>query len=237
MRSDKFKAYKLRMIGKSYSEITKLLGTPKATLSGWFKGIELPDKAKERLSRRAYQKSIAAILKHNHVQTHIAQQNARNIRNSAKSQITNLTNKDLLMLGIILYWAEGYKRLKVENGKIKTHHPVSLSNSDPGLVKIFLRFLREVCSVNEEKIKGEIRVYEHHNEAYLLSFWSQMTNIPLDRLKTFKNGISISSQRLRPYNILPYGTIQIRVNSTQLYHKIMGWIEGLSNVESYQNLV
>lgn len=230
MRSDKFKAYKLRMAGKSYSEITRFLGIPKATLSGWFKGIELPSKAKERLSRRVYQKSVIAILKHNRAQTHIAQQNARNIRNRAKSEITYLSKKDLLMLGISLYWAEGYKRLKVEKGKIKTHHPVSLSNSDPGLVKIFLRFLREVCSVDEEKIKGEVRVYEHHNEAYLLNFWNQATNISFGRLKTIKNGVSISSQRRRPYNILPYGTIQIRVNSTRLFHKIMGWIEGLSNV-------
>lgn len=218
------------MVGKSYSEITKLLGIPKATLSDWFKEIELPEKAKERLAQRAYQKSMTAILKHNNAQTHIAQQNARNTRNCARSEIVNLTNKDLLMLGVSLYWAEGYKRPKIENGKIKTHHPVSLSNSDPGLVKIFLRFLREICSVNEEKIKGEIRIYEHHNEAYLLNFWSQTTNIPFGRLKTFKNGVSISSQRLRPYNILPYGTIQIRVNSTQLYHKIMGWIEGLNKV-------
>lgn len=233
MRSDKFKAYKLRVAGKSYSEIKKLLGIPKATLSGWFKELELPEKARERLTQRAYRKSMAAILKHNHAQTHIAQQNARNIRNCARSEIINLTDKDLLMLGISLYWAEGYKRPKVVKGKIKTSHPVSLSNSDPGLVKIFLRFLREVCNINEEKIKGQIRVYEHHNEAYLLNFWSQTTNIPFERLETYKNGVSISSQRRRPYNILPYGTIQIRVNSTQLYHKIMGWIEGLSNVESY----
>lgn len=230
MRSDKFKAYKLRMGGKSYSEITKFLGIPKATLSDWFKEVELPEKAKERLARRAYQKSVAAILKHNHAQTHIAQQNARNTRNCARSEIVNLTNKDLFMLGVSLYWAEGYKRPIFVNGKIKTHHPVSLSNSDPELVKIFLRFLREVCNINEEKIKGEVRVYEHHNEAYLLNFWNQTTNIPFSRLKTIKNGVSISSQRLRPYNVLPYGTIQIRVNSTQLYHKIMGWIEGLSNV-------
>lgn len=228
MRSDKSQALKLRLSGKSYSEITVSLGIPKATLSGWFSNLELSEKARERLSQRAYQKSIAAILKHNRTQTHIAQQNARNIRNQAKFEIANLTNRDLFILGISLYWAGGYKRPKIINGKIKTHHPVSLSNSDPGLVKVFLRFLREVCNVPEEKIHAEIRVYEHHNEAYLVNFWSQVTNITFSRLKTIKNGVSISSQRIRPYNTLPYGTIQVRVNSTNLYHRILGWIEGLS---------
>lgn len=232
MRSDKNKALKLRLSGKSYGEIKTLLGIPKATLSGWFNGLELPEKAKERLSQRVYQKSVAAILRHNHAQTQIAQENAHRIRNISKAEIAsaNLDNRGLLMIGASLYWAEGYKRPKMVNGKIKTNHPVSLSNSDPGLVKIFLKFLREVCNVPEEKITGEIRVYEHHNKAYLLNFWNKATNISFNRLKTIKNGVSISSQRLRPYNILPYGTIQVRVNSTQLYHRIMGWIEGLAKI-------
>src|SRR3989344_5691765 len=225
MRYDKFKAYKFRMGGRSYNEIGKLLDIPKSTLSTWFADLELPQKAKDRLAQRTYQKSITAILKHNHAQTHAAQQNAHNIRSTAKADIKRLTERDVFMLGTSLYWAEGYKRPKMINGKIKTDHPVSLSNSDSGLVKIFLRFLRETCNVQKEKITGEIRVYEHHNEAYLLNFWSKTTNLPFNQLRTIKNGVSMSSKRMRPYNILPYGTIQIRVNSTQLYHKIMGWIE------------
>ena len=232
MRSDKSSALKLRLSGKSYSEITVMLGVPKATLSGWFNGLEIPDEVKERLAQRTHQKALAAILKHNHIQTHIAQQNARNTRNIAKAEIKQLTGRDVFMLGTSLYWAEGYKRPKMEKGKIKTHHPVSLSNSDPSLVIIFLKFLRETCKVPEEKIKGEIRVYEHHNEAYLINFWHKITNLPFSQLKTIKNGVSISSKRIRPYNILPYGTIQIRVNSTQLYHRIMGWIEGLSEIKN-----
>ena len=228
MRSDKFKAYKLRVGGKSYNEIQKLLGVPKSTLSAWFADLELPEKAKERLAQRTYQKSVSAILKHNRAQTHIAQQNARNTRKTARADIRQLTERDIFILGVSLYWAEGYKRPKMINGKIKTNHPVSLSNSDPGLAKTFLRFLRETCGVPEEKITGEIRVYEHHNESYLLNFWHKTTDISFNRLKTIKNGVSISSQKMRHLNTLPYGTIQIRVNSTQLYHRIMGWIEGLA---------
>ena len=228
MRSDKSQALKLRLAGKSYSEIANSLGIPKATLSGWFTGLQLPEQAKERLAKRVYQKAVSALIKRNHTQTNLAQQNAHNIRNNAKTEISDLNERDVFMLGVSLYWAEGYKRPIVQNGKVKTHHPVSLTNSDHELVKIFLKFLREICQVPEEKITGEIRVYDHHNQAYLLNFWSKATNIPFNRLKTIKNGVSISNQRIRPFNILPHGTIQIRVNSTNLYHKIMGWIEGLA---------
>lgn len=230
MRSDKSRALKLRLTGRSYGEINRLLGIPKATLSGWFNKLELSAKAKERIAQRVYEKSVTAILKHNRIQTHNAQQNACIVRNMAKSEIVSINNRDLFMLGVSLYWAEGYKRPIMQNGKIKTYHPVTLSNSDPELVKIYLGFLRKVCQVPEKRITGEIRVYEHHNEAYLLNFWNRATSIPLNQLRTIKNGISISNQRVRPYNTLPYGTIQIRVNSTELYHKIMGWIEGLSKI-------
>jgi len=37
--------------------------------------------------------------------------------------------------------------------------------------------------------------------------------------------VSISSKRKRPFNRLPYGTVQIRINNTQKFHHIMGWIE------------
>jgi len=98
------------------------------------------------------------------------------------------------------------------------------------MVKLFLRFLREVCEVPEETISADIRIYEHQNEAHLLDFWSKTTDISYSRFKKFYYGVSISSQRKKAFNTLPYGTIQIRVNNTPLFHKIMGWIEGLGNL-------
>jgi len=230
MRNDKNKALKFRLQGRSYNEITKLLGVPKSTLSGWFTGLELPDSAKERLNKRVYEKSVKAIIKRNKLQTHLAEQRARKIREVSRKKIEKLSDRDLFIVGIVLYWAEGYKRPIIKNNKIKTFHPVSLTNSDPKLIKIYLKFLREVCRVPEEKITANLRIYEHQNDNYLLDFWSKITDIPYSRFEKMYYGVSKSSLNKRPYNILPYGTIQIRVNSTNLYHQIMGWIEGLSNI-------
>ena len=227
MRQDKGKALKLRLQGRSYNEINKTLGVPKATLSDWFIGLELSEKAKERIKKRVYEKSVIGLIKRNKLQTHIAQQKARKIREIAKKEIEQLSKKELLLIGIALYWAEGYKRPIIKNGKIRTYHPVSMTNSDPNLIKIFIRFLREVCEVPEEKITANLRIYEHQNENYLLEFWSKLTDIPYSKFEKFYYGVSKSSLGKRPYNILPYGTIQIRINNSDLYHKIMGWIEGL----------
>jgi hypothetical protein len=230
MRNDKQKSMRLRMQGRSYNEINKLLGVPKSTLSTWFMDMKLSEKAVSRLEKRVYKKSIEKLIQRNKLQTHLAVTRARNTRTSAQRDISSLSKKELMIAGIALYWAEGYKRPIVANGKIKTSHSVSLANSDAKLIRLYLRFLREICEVREEKICAEVRIYEHYNEAYLLDFWSKATDVPNERLKAIKYGVSRSSQGKRSFNILPYGTVQIRVNDTSLYHKIMGWIEGLGNL-------
>lgn len=228
MRNDKNTALKLRLQGKSYNEITGLLHVPKSTLSGWFTGLVLSTPAKERIRQRVSKGSIAGLLRRNKLQTHLAIQRARDIQALSSKEVGKLSKRELFILGIGLYWAEGYKRAIVKNGKAKTYHPVSLSNSDPKLVNIFLKFLREICAVDESKIHAGLRIYQHQNAEHLLNFWSGLTKIPKERFEKFYYGVSKSSLGKRPFNILPYGTIQIRINSTELYHKIMGWIEGLS---------
>src|SRR3989338_10312950 len=109
MRSDKPQAFKLRLNGKSYTEISNSLGIPKATLSGWLTGLELPQEAKDRLNKKVYQKAVSALIKRNRAQTHFAQQNAHNIRSTAKTEISDLNERDIFILGVSLYWAEGYK--------------------------------------------------------------------------------------------------------------------------------
>ena len=155
---------------------------------------------------------------------------AKNTRNKASKKIGKLSKKELLILGAGLYWGEGYKRPIIKNGKARSYHPVSLSNSDPALISVFLRFLREICEVEENKIRAGLRIFQHQNAEELLQFWSKLTKIPKERFEKFYYGISKSSLGKRPFNILPFGTIQIRVNDTSLYHKIMGWIEGLTKI-------
>ncbi|MEK7652051.1 MAG: hypothetical protein AAB351_02505 [Patescibacteria group bacterium] len=227
MRKEKEKAFKLRLAGNSYAEITKKLNVPKSTLSFWFSEMPLSEKARKRISLRVQAGSFKGLLKRNQLQTHLARQRAKETRSVSKLDVGTLSKRELFILGVGLYWAEGYKRQIYKDGKAKTYHPVSLSNSDPNLVKIFLRFLREVCGASSEKITAHLRIYEHQNEKELLKFWSQVTKIAPSRFSKFYYGVSKSSQHKRPFNILPYGTIQIRINDTKLYHQIMGWIEGL----------
>lgn len=228
MRSDRQNALKLRLSGKSYNEISSILKIPKSTLSNWFTGLKLSTKAQKRIASRVYQGTLHGLIKRNKQQTHLAIQRARKIRACAEREIKNLSFNELKLIGAALYWAEGYKRSIMRNGRELTYHSVALTNSDPKLITIFLKFLREVCDVADKQIKAEIRIYEHMSEQNLFSFWQKITKLPKENFGKTYYGISKSSQGKRPFNRLPYGTVLIRVNNTNLFHKIMGWIEGLA---------
>ncbi|KKR04128.1 MAG: hypothetical protein UT32_C0034G0008 [Parcubacteria group bacterium GW2011_GWC2_39_14] len=230
MCNNKQQAIKLRSAGKSYNEISRTLGIPKSTLSGWFASLQLSKKAQARIKKRVNEGSMRGIIKRNKNQTNLAQQRALLNRTVATSEIKNLTQKELKLVGAALYWAEGYKRLIIKNGKERTYHPVSFANSDPNLIKLFLRFLREICHVSDQQIMAEIRIYQHMNEKNLIEFWQKITNLPRKNFQKTYYGVSKSSQGKRPFNRLPYGTIAIRINSTVLFHKIMGWIDGLAKM-------
>lgn len=58
MRTDKQAALKLRLSGKSYTEIKQIMGISKSTLSGWFSNLELSTFAKEKIQDRVYQGSV-----------------------------------------------------------------------------------------------------------------------------------------------------------------------------------
>ncbi len=227
MRKEKSLALKLRLSGKSYGEITKSLGIPKSTLSGWFSGLILSRGVQEEISRKGRKKSTEALVNHNKRQTYLAIKRASTIRAETAKKINNFSQKDLLILGIMLYWAEGYKRPMVRNGREVTYHVVSLTNSDPFLIKIFLKFLREYCCVPNEKIKANLRIFQHHNDKNLIKYWSEQTGIVDSNFGKTYTGVSKSSQGVRPFNRLPYGVIQIVVADTKLFHQIMGYIEGM----------
>lgn len=218
------------MKGKSYTEIQRELGVPKSTLSAWLSNVQISKNAQKQIEERTRRKSLVGLLKRNKQQTAQALQRKQKTIKTAMQEIGAMSQRDIFILGVSLYWAEGYKRPMRRNGRELTCHSMSLTNSDPKLVICFLRFLKEICKVPEEKIKASIRIYEHHNEEELLRFWLETTGIKREKFEKTYYDVSKSSQGKKPFNTLPYGTIQIRVNSTELFHRIIGWIEGVKNV-------
>lgn len=221
------KALRLRLAGFSQNEINKALGVPKSTLSGWFRGLVLSEKAKARLASRS-SLGTQTLIRRNKLQTHYAQQRARQMQNKGRAATFRFEGKkELLLVGSVLYWAEGYKRLKVSNGIERVDHKISFVNADASMIATFVLFLRDVLGVSPDRIRLSMRLYPHIHEESARKHWMRATG--LSREQFFKTTwlVSGASKGARPYNRLPWGTLQVEVCDTQKFHYLLGLIEGV----------
>jgi len=83
---------------------------------------------------------------------------------------------ELETMGAALYWAEGTK-MRVDKRGWKQYHVV-FTNTDPRMIKAFLKFLRSLKEVNENRIKIQLHLYPEHDTDEEIDFWSNVTKIP-----------------------------------------------------------
>ncbi|MDO8524724.1 MAG: hypothetical protein Q7R99_03810 [bacterium] len=166
------KAINLRKKGLSIVKIELLLGIPRSTLSGWFKGIELSQKQKDKLLQSKKNALVEARKKA--TLWHNAQKNNR--LKEAESQAIELLkkinfseNKILELALSMLYLGEGSKVDK------KT----SLGSSNPLILKFFLSVIRNIYKIDNKKIKCQLNLRADQNINKMKKFWSKELDIPI----------------------------------------------------------
>lgn len=123
-------------------------------------------------------------------------------------------DKELKNSGVVLYWGEG----------AKTGGVVKFANSDPEMIKLFLKFLREICGIDEERMKALMHIYPDHNYEDLKRFWMNVTKI--SEKNFYKPYIHIG--RTGTYKKKSkYGTIAINYSDTKLQKLILEWIDDI----------
>ncbi len=124
----------------------------------------------------------------------------------------------LYVAGVMLYWAEGDK---------SSRHAARISNSDPEVLRLFMRFLRDCLGVADAQIAVTCNLFADHLERQweIEQFWLDTLVVDRDRMcKTFVNVYSKYSQKKRT-NKLPYGTTRVTVHSTAVVQGIYGAIQ------------
>ena len=207
----------LRKKGYSMNEIASELKVSKASVSIWVRDIVLTGLQKEKLSKNG--RSVASIERRRVSRLKNQQQKIDNITTFAKRDFENISLHELKIIGIILYWGEG--------GKTK-HGMARVSNSDPAVVRVMMRFFREICMVPEKKFRGHIHTFEGADVNKTEIYWSKITGIP--RSQFHKTYLKQSIASLHKRKTLPYGTFDICVCDTHLFHVIMGWIERIKEL-------
>lgn len=212
-------AISLRKKGMAMGDIAKKINVSKSSVSCWVRDIQLSAKQKNTLNKNGH--SIDAIEKRRISRLANTASRHKVIYDSAYLEADTLKENLLWSVGVSLYWGEGGK----------SQNLVRISNSDPAIIITMMKFFKEICIVNPEKIRGHINTFNHANVKNTELYWSKITGIPTKQF--FKTYQKNSSASLYKRNTLPNGTLQIYVLDTKLYFRIMGWMDYLRFTKNY----
>ncbi|HVS79365.1 MAG TPA: hypothetical protein VHF05_00070 [Candidatus Paceibacterota bacterium] len=206
------KAILLRKKGESINVIAHTIGVSKASVSTWVRDISLTQRQRNQLIQNQF--NIYAIEKRRKSRLSNELAKRQTIIDEAKKDIKSISKIELKLIGCMLYWAEGRKR---------GQRVVSFSNSDPMIIRVIMRFFREICFVSEAKFRCHIHTYSHVNVSKAEKYWSDITGLPLNQFyKTYSKPSKSSQSKM---DILPYGTLDVDVCDAKLFLTIIGWIE------------
>lgn len=215
---EKEEAVKLRNKGFSYSEILKQISVSRSTLSLWLKSVGLAKAQFQRTTQKRIEGGLrgAAARKRNRIKI------TEKIKSKAKKEVKNINRKNLWLIGIALYWAEGLK--EKENGKSSG---VKFSNSDPKMLLLFIKWLKNSFSINSSDLVYELYIHETANIKKAQIYWSDILSISIEKIRTYLKKNKIKTIRKNTGDNY-YGLIRVTVNrSTNLNRVITGWIEGI----------
>lgn len=216
MRKDKDTAIELRHNGKSYKQISRELGIPIGTLSGWFKNEDWSKEIRDILAENvsfSLSKNIDKISKANKDRWELKRENHRI---QARKDFEDLKSDTLFLAGIMLYWGEGDKILK--------HPRIRLANSDPDMIKIFYNFLTESVGVPKNKVRFWLLLYPDLVESVQINFWTKLLSVSKEQ---FNKSIYIKGKHAT--RRLSYGVCNAEVYSRELKEKFMVWIDLYKN--------
>lgn len=86
-------------------------------------------------------------------------------RDKATNLVTNLTARERILVLASLYWAEGAKK------------DFNITNTDPNLIKVFVRGLVNDLGIERNRFKLNIRIYEDMDQKSCIRFWLKTTEL------------------------------------------------------------
>ena len=221
---DKERATQLRLAGKSYNEIKNTLNLPsKGTLSFWFKDLILTPQAKKLLASNIQKATERGLTDFNRKRSARIIQENDYARQSGFRQIKRLTNRELMLIGAALYWGEGTKYHKERTAALV------FTNSDAVMVRLYMRFIRKIFKISEERIRAGIQIHDNVDEMLARQYWAHVMGVPIDRFYITHQASKASLKKRNP-RTLPYGTVSIRVHYRKIFYTVLGMIDGLGRV-------
>lgn len=207
----------LRNEGFSVGRIAVCVGLSKSTVSSWVRGTVISDEVRQELARRKIQGGA----KGREVMSAIRALRIRDYESDARSMFFRMFSGDARDLwsftAAMLFWCEGGKR---QLGNL------CFINSDPAMIAIFLRALRNGFDLDESKFRPLLHVHEYHDIAKQISYWSGITGIPKERFSKPYLKPNTGTRKREGYQ----GCLSIRYNDASLARRLSAMYHVFSDI-------
>ena len=160
------RARELRSQGLDYEEIVAALGVSKSSVSLWVRDMPRPP----RLSYEETRKRAAEGARRYWAAERPAREARREaMRAAAAAEIGVMSPREILIAGSVAYWCEGAK-----SKPYRLAERVVFINSDPDLIKFFLRFL-SAAGVESTQLGFRVHIHESADIVAAERFWLGVT--------------------------------------------------------------
>ncbi|KOV91528.1 hypothetical protein [Streptomyces sp. NRRL B-3648] len=210
------RARELRLQGWTYDRIEAELGCSRSSVSLWVRDLPRPTPRYTPEEQRALMQAGLAKRRAAEREKHEATKAA------ALREIGELTDRELFMTGIALYWAEGSKSKPYDR-----RERAIFVNSDPGVIRTYLAWL-DLLGVDRERLSFRVLIHESADVAVAHRHWADVAGVdPAVFAKpTLKrhNPKTVRKNTGDDY----HGCLVICVaGSAHLYNRIEGWWNGI----------
>jgi hypothetical protein len=201
----------------SYNEIATATGASTGSLSLWLRDLHGAPGVRAAERRRSLSGPRAA----GHGRSVGAARRRQEQREAGAAAVGTATPRDVLVAGAALYWAEGSKAKPWR----PTARQVILTNSDVGVIYVFLRWL-DLVGVAEDERTYRLHIHETAVPEEHEAWWASQLDLPLSSFHkpTLKRHKPHTVRR----NVGPdyHGCLVVRVKrSAALYDRIEGmWL-------------
>ncbi|MEU4146802.1 terminase gpP N-terminus-related DNA-binding protein [Streptomyces parvulus] len=156
------KARELRLQGWTYDQIEAELGCSKSSVSLWVRDLPKPEPRYTPHEQHALMRAGLARLRSTQ------DEERQQTKAAAQLAIGDLSARELFLVGVGLYWAEGGKDKPYDR-----RENVTFVNSDPDMIKVFLAWLR-LLEVERERLRFTVMIHENADVAGAEQFWAAL---------------------------------------------------------------
>ena len=130
-----------------------------------------------------------------------------------------LEQERLKALALGLYCGEGSQSSPIS---------VRLTNSDPELIRTFVRFLKDICGVDPQKIRLWLTIHTDTSTQEAQNYWSAQLNTPASQFS--KTAVIKYRGNGNHKNKSLYGTATVCVHNMKLRQIIEKWLKDYAHV-------